>query len=131
MRVIPQTDPRASYLAHAAEIDAAIRGVLHGGRYVLGAEVNACAEAFASYVGAAAAIGVGSGTEALNVALRACGVAAGDMVLTVSHTAVATVAAIELAGATPVLAEIDPKSFTLDCNRLEHFLRSAAPRNLR
>ncbi len=62
---------------------------------------------------------MGSGTDALHLALRACGIGPGDRVFTVSHTAVATVAAIELAGATPVLVDIDPATFTMDPNRLE------------
>jgi dTDP-4-amino-4,6-dideoxygalactose transaminase len=62
---------------------------------------------------------VGSGTDALELALRACGVGSGDLVFTVSHTAVATVAAIELVGATPVLVDIDPITYTLDPNSLE------------
>jgi dTDP-4-amino-4,6-dideoxygalactose transaminase len=62
---------------------------------------------------------VGSGTNALELALRACGVGSGDLVFTVSHTAVATVAAIELVGATPVLVDIDPATYTLDPNCLE------------
>src|SRR5439155_13372237 len=77
-------------------------------------------------MGVTHAVGVGSGTEALHLALRACGIGAGDAVLTVSHTAVATVAAIELAGATPVLVDIDPRTFTLDPNHLEDALRQCA-----
>ncbi|MCC6473560.1 MAG: DegT/DnrJ/EryC1/StrS family aminotransferase [Burkholderiales bacterium] len=128
---IPQADPRAGYLAHAAEIDAALAGVLQRGRYTLGPEVAAFEVEFARWLGAAHAVGVANGTEALHLALRACGIGPGDAVVTVSHTAVATVAAIELAGAVPVLAEIDAPSFTLDCNRLEDALRRAAPRNLK
>jgi dTDP-4-amino-4,6-dideoxygalactose transaminase len=70
------------------------------------------------------AVGVGSGTDALHLALRACGVGPGDRVFTVSHTAVATVAAIELAGATPVLVDIDPATFTMDPHRLEEAVRT-------
>jgi dTDP-4-amino-4,6-dideoxygalactose transaminase len=80
--------------------------VLDGGWYLLGEEVAALEREFAAYLGACAAVGVGSGTDALHLALRACGVGPGDAVLTVSHTAVATVAAIELTGASPVLVDI-------------------------
>lgn len=111
--------PRAQYLAHKAEIDAAVRRVLDEGRYILGEEVRAFEAEFARFLGAAHAIGVGSGTEALHLALVACGVSAGDEVVTVSHTAVATVAAIELCGATPVLVDIDPRSYTMDPRHLE------------
>ena len=116
---IPQTDPQASYLAHKAKIDAAIQRVLDSGWYILGSEVEAFERAFAAYVGVSHAIGVANGTDALELSLRACGVGPGDLVFTVSHTAVATVAAIELVGATPVLVDIDPVTYTLDPNCLE------------
>jgi dTDP-4-amino-4,6-dideoxygalactose transaminase len=113
------SNPRAQYLAHKDEIDAAVARVLDGGRYILGAEVEAFENEFAKYVGAASALGVGSGTEALHVALAACGVGQGDEVVTVSHTAVATVAAIELCGARPVFVDIRPDTFTMDATKLE------------
>jgi len=116
--VVPQTDPKANYLVHRAEIDAAIHRVLESGWYILGREVETFEHEFAAYVGVHHAIGVGSGTDALELALRACGVGSGDLVFTVSHTAVATVAAIELVGATPVLVDIDPITYTLDPNSL-------------
>ena len=116
---VPQTDPKANYLAHRAEIDTAIHRVLESGWYILGREVEAFEHEFAAYIGVHHAIGVGSGTNALELALRACGVGSGDLVFTVSHTAVATVAAIELIGATPVLVDIDPATYTLDPNCLE------------
>ena len=95
--MIPCCNPRAQYLAYKAEIDAAIQRVLDEGRYILGEEVRAFEEEFAAFIGVAHAIGVGSGTEALHIALKAWGIGVGDEVITVSHTAVATVAAIELA----------------------------------
>lgn len=122
-RPIPPSDPHANYCAHRAEIDAAIAAVLERGSYILGPEVAAFEREFAAYLGASHAIGVASGTDALHVALRACGLGPGDGVVTVSHTAVATVAAIELAGATPILVDIDPATFTIDCNALEDALR--------
>jgi dTDP-4-amino-4,6-dideoxygalactose transaminase len=73
-------------------------------------------------------MGVGSGTDALNVALRAFGVGVGDLVATVSHTAVATVAAIEMAGATPVLVDIDPATFAMDPGALEAVLKTTTVR---
>lgn len=124
--LLPFADPKANYWVHKEAIDAAIRRVLEGGWYILGPEVTAFEQEFATAMGVAHAIGVGSGTEALHLALRTCGIGAGDAVLTVSHTAVATVAAIELAGATPVLVDIDPQTFTLDPNRLEDALRQCA-----
>jgi len=86
--------------------------------YILGDEVARFEEEFAHYLGVQHAVGVGSGTDALHIALRACGVGPGDTVLTVSHTAVATVAAVELTGATAVLTDIDPATATMDVNSL-------------
>jgi dTDP-4-amino-4,6-dideoxygalactose transaminase len=112
--MIPSADPKANYLAHRAEIDAAIQRVLDSGRYILDEEVAAFEAEFARFVGVAHAVGVANGTDALQLALRAAGVGAGDEVITVSHTAVATVAAIEQSGAAPVLVDIDSQTFTLD-----------------
>jgi dTDP-4-amino-4,6-dideoxygalactose transaminase len=124
--LLPFADPKANYRAHKDEIDAAVHRVLDGGWYILGPEVVAFEREFAAALGVSYAIGVGSGTEALHLALRVCGIGPGDAVFTVSHTAVATVAAVELAGATPVLVDIDPQTFTLDPNRLEDALRDCA-----
>lgn len=112
-------NPKAQYQAHKAEIDQALLGVLERGRYILGDECRLFEQEFAAYCGVAHAVGVGSGTEALHLALKACGIGAGDEVITVAHTAVATVAAIEQAGATPVFVDIEPDFFTLDAGRLE------------
>ena len=116
---IPQVDPRANYLAHKDEIDAAIARVLTSGRYILGQEVTTFEQEFADYIGVKFGIGVGSGTDALHLALRACGVGAGDEVITVSHTAVATAAAIELSGAKPVFVDIESDTFLMDPNWIE------------
>jgi dTDP-4-amino-4,6-dideoxygalactose transaminase len=124
---IPQTDPRAGYLERKDDIDAAIARVLAGGQYILGAEVEAFETAFAAWLGVGHAVGVGSGTDAIELALRACDIGPGDLVFTVSHTAVATVAAIERAGAIPVLVDIEPGRFTLDPAALEQALRSPPP----
>lgn len=113
------SNPLAQYQAHKAEIDAAILRVLDKGWYILGEETRSFEAEFATYIGVAHGIGVGSGTEALHIALAACGIGPGDEVITVSHTAVATVAAIELAGGTPVLVDIEPDYFTLDPGKLE------------
>jgi dTDP-4-amino-4,6-dideoxygalactose transaminase len=120
-----QNDPKAAYLAQRAAIDAAIAGVLDSGWYILGREVAAFEQEFATYIGRAHGVGVANGTDALVLALRACGVGPDDYVATVSHTAVATVAAIELAGARPLLVDIDPATCTLDAGELERVL--AAP----
>src|SRR5229473_1873448 len=119
---IPQTDPKAAYLAQRREIDVALARVLQGGRYILGAEVAAFERAFAAYIGVRHALGVANGTDALVLALRALGIGAPDYVVTVAHTAVATVAAIELAGAKPLLIDIDPATYTMDAAELSRVL---------
>ena len=120
---IPQTDPRAGYLELKPEIDAAIAAVLSSGQYILGSVVERFERDFAAHLGAAHGIGCASGTDAIELALRACGIGERDLVFTVSHTAVATVAAIERAGATPVLVDIEPDGFAMDPNALEAALR--------
>jgi len=117
--VIAQADPGRSYRAHAAEIDEAIRRVLERGRFVLGEEVDSFEREFAEWVGTRFAVAVGSGTDAIAIALRAAGVGVGDEVITVSHTAVATVAAIEMVGAAPVLVDVDPATMTIDPRAIE------------
>jgi len=124
---IPQTDPRAGYFEQKAEIDAAITRVLASGRYILGPEVEAFEAAFAAWLGIGHAVGTGSGTDAIELAVRACGIAPGELVFTVSHTAVATVAAIERAGAVPVLVDIEPGGFTMDPAALAVALRNPPP----
>jgi dTDP-4-amino-4,6-dideoxygalactose transaminase len=121
--ILLPADPKANYLAHKDEIDQAIHRVLESGWYILGHEVTAFEQEFAQYIGVQDAVGTASGTDALHLALRACGIRRGDAVITVSHTAVATVAAIELAGAIPVLVDIDPATFTMDPNCLEEAIR--------
>jgi dTDP-4-amino-4,6-dideoxygalactose transaminase len=132
----PQTlllsaNPLANYLAHREEIDSAVRRVLESGWYILGEEVAAFEREFAAYLGVSDVIGVGSGTEAIHLALRSCGIVAGDEVITVSHTAVATVAAIELAGAVPVLVDIDPSTFTMSPKRLAETISVRCPGKLK
>ncbi len=95
------------------------------GWYILGKEVAAFEEEFAGYLGARSAIAVGSGTDALHLALRTCGIGPGDAVITVSHTAVATVAAIHLVGARAILVDIDADTFTMDLNHLERAVKDS------
>ena len=126
---IPQADPGAGYRALKAEIDAAVARALESGWYVLGEEGRAFEAEFASWLGAARAVGCGNGTDALALALRALGIGPGMAVVTVSHTAVATVAAIEMAGAVPVLVDIEPAYYTMDPAELASVL-SEPPRGL-
>ncbi len=112
--MIPQANPGAGYRAHQAEIDAAVARALASGWYILGAEGRAFEAEFAAWLGAERAVGCANGTDALALALRGLGIGPGMAVATVSHTAVATVAAIEMVGATPVLIDIDPLHYTMD-----------------
>lgn len=116
--MILSANPRLQYLAHKSEIDSAVRRVLDRGQYVLGEEVKAFEAEFSTYIGVKYGIGVGSGTDGLHLALAACEIGTGDEVITVSHTAVATVAAIEQAGAKPVLADIESDFFTMDPRKI-------------
>ncbi|MBT8351246.1 MAG: DegT/DnrJ/EryC1/StrS family aminotransferase, partial [Deltaproteobacteria bacterium] len=120
---IPQANPHAGYIAYKEEIDNAIARVLASGRYILGQEVALFEKAFAKFIGVFYGIGVASGTDALEIALRAVGVGKGDLVFTVSHTAVATIAAIERCSAVPVLIDVDDSTYTIDTNDLDETIR--------
>ena len=111
---IQTSNPRASYLAYKAEIDAAIHAVLDQPGYILGPVVERFEERFAHCVGVGHGVGVNSGTDALHLALRGLGIGRGDEVITVSHTSVATVAAIEMSGAAPVLVDVELPWLTID-----------------
>lgn len=122
---IEGADPHAGYDALRSEIDAAIAEVLESRRYVLGPAVEAFEENFARYIGARFAIGVNSGTDAIHLAIRALGIGRGDEVITVSHTSGATVAAVEMSGAEPVLVDVEPGWLTIDPGAVE---RAIGPR---
>jgi dTDP-4-amino-4,6-dideoxygalactose transaminase len=111
---VPQANPGAAYRTLKTGIDDAVARVLQSGWYVLGQEVRSFEAEFAAWLGCTAAIGCGNGTDALALALRALGVGPGMSVVTVSHTAVATVAAIEMVGATPLLVDIEPEYYGMD-----------------
>lgn len=118
-RRIPCQQPLAQYRSNAAVIDEAIRRTLDSGWYVLGREVEAFEREFADYCGTGEAIAVGSGTDALRLVLQASGIGPGDEVITVAHTALATIAAIVMSGATPVLVDVDPNTGLIDARRIE------------
>ncbi len=120
--MIAWASPLAQYRAHEDAIRAALTRVLESGVYVLGSEVETFERSFAEYCRATDAVGVGSGTDALILALRALGIGPGDEIITVSHTAVATVAAVLATGATPVLVDVDPTYYTLDPSGIEAVL---------
>lgn len=122
---IDLADPLAAYLADREAIDAAVARVLGSGAYILGREVAAFEAEFAAWLGAPHVAACANGTDALVLALRALGVGRGDTVATVSHTATATVAAVEMTGAVPLLLDVDPRRYTLDPEELGAVL--AAP----
>ena len=116
---VPFLDLKAQYQSIKPEIDAAIARVLDTSQFVLGSEVAAFEQEFATYCGAAECIALNSGTSALHLALLAAGVGPGDDVITVPFTFVASVAAILYVGARPILVDIESRSFTMDPAAIE------------
>lgn len=116
---VPLYDPRSDYYALKEKIDSAINEVLDSGLYVLGPQVEAFEREFATYCGARYAVGVGSGTAALALALRACGIEADDEVITVPNTDIATAAAITHCGAKVVFVDVEPHSLVMDPREIE------------
>jgi dTDP-4-amino-4,6-dideoxygalactose transaminase len=121
---VPFLDVRAAYLALQPEIDAAVARVLHSGWYTLGDEVEAFEDEWAAYCGAAHAVGVGNGLDALHLALRALEVGPGDEVIVPSNTYIATWLAVSYCGATPVPVEPDARDHNLDPGRIEDAITS-------
>jgi len=112
--VIFCANPKAQYMPYKDEINAAVLKVLDSGSYILGEQVSLFEEEFADYLGAGFAVGCGSGTDALVLALKALDIGAGDEVIVPSFTATPTVAAVVMAGATPVYVDIEPDYYTID-----------------
>ncbi|MEI8315904.1 MAG: DegT/DnrJ/EryC1/StrS family aminotransferase [Verrucomicrobiota bacterium] len=111
---IPQANPGAFVFAHRNEIDTAMSRVLDSGCYILGPEVAAFEQEFATFLGHSHAVAVASGTDALWLALRTLDLKPGAEVITVAMTAVATVAAIVEAGARPVFVDVCADDLTMD-----------------
>lgn len=107
-------DLRAQYQGLKSEIDRAVLEVLGSAQFILGDQVSGLEQRIAAYCGAAHGIGVASGTDALLLPLAAMGIGPGDEVITSAFTFVATAEVVCLLGATPVFADIDPVTFTLD-----------------
>jgi len=116
---IPLVDLRAEYAEVGEEVEAAVLRTLRSGQYVLGPETRAFEAELAELAGTRFAVGVGSGTEALILALRALGVGPGDEVVTTPFTFFATAGAILWLGARPVFADLEPAGLHLDPDRLE------------
>ncbi len=117
-------NPQAQFKSYRQEILDAVARVCENGPYVLGPEVEAFESEFAAYHNVKHCIGVGSGTDALALTMRAFEIGAGDEVITVSHTALATAAAIVMTGATPVLVDIEENYYTIDPSKIEEAITS-------
>ena len=125
---VPFGDLRRERSECGARVRAGIDRVLESGWFVLGKELEGFEEAFSAYLGDVHVVGVGSGTEALHLALMAAGVEPGDFVVTVPNTAVPTVSAISAAGATPLLVDVDDVGLTMDPAQLRRLLEREKPK---
>jgi dTDP-4-amino-4,6-dideoxygalactose transaminase len=121
---IPLVDLRNQYQVIKEEVLAEIGQALDGMQLFLGKNVQALESDFAAFCGVESAVGVSSGTDALHIAIRACGIGPGDEVITVSHTFIATIEAIILAGAKPVLVDINPQTYNIDTSQIERMINS-------
>jgi dTDP-4-amino-4,6-dideoxygalactose transaminase len=117
--LIPVANPKAQNTALKEEISAAVQEVLDSGQFILGPNVTALESEVPGVCDAAYGIAVNSGTDAIVVALAACGIGPGDEVITTPFTFVATTEAIIIVGAKPVYADIDPVTFNLDPEKVE------------
>ncbi len=120
-KILP-ADPKASYLAAQAEIDAAMRRVMLSGHYILGPEVDAFEKEFSAWCGTTGTVGVANGTDAIELALLAAGIGPGDKVVTVANTVTATASAIVATGAKPVFVDSAPDTMLMDLAALETML---------
>lgn len=112
--MIKITDLTSQYNSIKDEVNTAISRVLTGGKFILGEEVGIFEKKIAEYLGVKYCVGVASGTDSLFLSLAACGIKAGDEVITTPFTFVATVESIVRCGATPVFVDIDPETFNID-----------------
>jgi len=123
-KIIPVSNPGARFIKKKNELLKVTESVIERGMYILGEEVSLFEKEFAEYIGVRYCIGVASGTDALHLALRGLGVEPGDEVITVSHSAVATVAAVEMSGAIPVFADIEPETRCIDPEKIAKLITS-------
>jgi len=124
---IPLVDLKSQYQSIKGEVDNAIQRVIENAQFILGPEVGAFESEIAAYTGTKYAIGLASGTDALRLALLACGLKPGEEVITTPFTFVATVEAITQCGCTPVFVDLDPGSYNIDATKIE----AAITRNTR
>jgi len=123
--LLPVFDVRAHDAGIRVQIEEAVGRVMSSGWFILGPELERFENAFATWLGEGAGevVGVGSGTDAIRIALTAAGIGAGDTVVTVPNTAVPTVSAITDAGARPVFADVDPDTALIDPDRIAEAIR--------
>ena len=119
MQQIPLVDLKRQYLTIRDEIDLVIKKVIESGYFILGNEVSSLEREVAEYIGVKHAIGVASGTDALHLALLACGIGEGDEVITTPFTFIATAEAISYCGAKPIFVDIDINSYNIDPAKIE------------
>ncbi len=116
---VPFVDLQAQYKSIKAEVDAAIARVVENASFILGREVEAFEAAFAEYTGARFCVGVNSGTAAIQLAVMACELGAGDEVIVPANTFFASAEGVSTAGSTPVFVDADPLSYNLDASKIE------------
>src|SRR5512136_2541999 len=121
--MVPFLNLTRQYKKIKEEILSATRRVYEKGRFILGEEVSTFEKEFSHYCGVRYGVGVGSGTDALYLALKAAGIGEEDEVVTVANSFVATALAISFTGAKPLFVDIDPKAYTMDPNSLELLLK--------
>jgi dTDP-4-amino-4,6-dideoxygalactose transaminase len=121
--MVPFLNLTRQYKKIKEEILSATQRVYEKGRFILGEEVSAFEKEFSHYCGVRYGVGVGSGTDALYLTLKAAGIGEGDEVVTVANSFIATALAISFTGATPLFVDIDPKTYTMDPNCLDLLLK--------
>ncbi len=121
--MVPFVDLKRQYRRIEKEILAATKRVYEKGKYILGEEVSAFEKEFSRYCGVRYGVGVGSGTEALYLSLKAAGIGEGDEVVTSANSFISTALAISFTGAKPLFVDIDYQTYTMDPNGLEFLLK--------
>ncbi len=122
--MIPFLELKRQYHSIKGEVDSAIAGTFEKGNFILGEKVEAFEKAFAGYCNAKHCISVGSGTDALNISMMVLGIKSGDEVVMPSHTFVATAFAALNAGAKPVFADIDEKTYNISVSGIKKAVKS-------
>lgn len=126
---VPFLDLSLQFQSIQVELEAAALRALRSGHYILGPEVAHYESRFAAYLGVSHAVGVASGTDAIELALRAVDVKPGDDVLTVANVSAPTICAIQAAGARPVLIDVDPGTMNIDVGQVADYLNSSNERH--